>query len=156
MSLKEELGLKKPFFSLEHEALLNIYYTAITLKKRAAEFFSSYGLSDVQFNLMMMIRHHGGDEGLSQARLSEMMMVNRANITGLIDRLEKAGMLRRTAAADRRYNMIQLTEKGIQILDKSDPAYGSEVQDVMAGLTQAELKDLISACEKIRQKLNAK
>ena len=42
-----------------------------------AEFFAPYGLTDVQFNLMMMLRHHGGTEGLSQARLSEMMMVNR-------------------------------------------------------------------------------
>jgi DNA-binding MarR family transcriptional regulator len=153
MSLKEELGLTKSFFSLEHEALLNIYYTVICLKKRAADFFAPFGLTDVQFNLMMMLKHHGGAEGLSQARLSDMMMVNRANITGLIDRLEKTGMLRRTAAADRRYNMILLTEKGRDILEKAEPAYGQEVRQVMNTLTQDELNDLVSACEKIRKKL---
>ncbi|MCE5186098.1 MAG: MarR family transcriptional regulator [Planctomycetaceae bacterium] len=153
MSLKEELNLSKPLVSLEHEALLSIYYTDICIRKRAAEFLSSFGLTDVQFNLMMMLKHNGGTEGLSQARLAELMMVNRANITGLIDRLEKLGMLRRTAAADRRYNIIQLTDKGRSILDKADPAYGREVQRVMKGLTKTELKDLVSACEKLRRRL---
>jgi DNA-binding MarR family transcriptional regulator len=102
---------------------------------------------------MMMLKHHGGADGLSQARLSEMMMVNRANVTGLVDRLEKAGMVRRTATDDRRYNMIKLTDKGDTILKEADPAYGREVRQVMSGLTKAEIKDLVSACEKIRHKL---
>lgn len=153
MGLKEELHLAKPFHSVEHEALLNLYYTSICIKKHACDFFSSYELTDVQFNLMMMIKYHGGDEGLSQARLSEMMMVNRANITGLVDRLEKAGMVKRTAAEDRRYNMIQLTAKAQKLLDKANPPYDVEVQKVMGALSKAELKRLIEACEKLRQNL---
>ena len=153
MTLKEELKLSKAFVNTEHEALLNLYYTTICLKKRAAGFFAPYGLTDVQFNLMMLIKHHGGSEGLSQARLSEMMMVNRANITGLVDRLEKAGMVQRTAAKDRRYNMIQLTSKGKKLLEKADTAYGKEVQQVMSVLNEADLKRLIKACEKIRANL---
>lgn len=153
MGLKEELKLSKDFVSVEHEALLNIYFTNICLKKHAAEFFSSYDLTDVQFNLMMALKHHGGKEGLSQARLSEMMMVNRANVTGLIDRLEKIGMVERTAAADRRYNMIQLTQKGRKLLEKLDPAYGKEVQKVMSVLSEADLKRLIKACETLRKSM---
>jgi DNA-binding MarR family transcriptional regulator len=153
MGLKEELKLSKDFFSLEHEALLNIYYTSVCIKKRASEYFSAFGLTDVQFNLMMMLKHHGGADGLSQARLSEMMMVNRANVTGLIDRLEKAGMVKRTAAEDRRYNMIQLTTKGTKLLEKADPAYGDEVNRVLGGLSETDMKRLIKSCEKIREQL---
>lgn len=153
MSLRDELKLSKDLISIEHEALLGLYYTTIALKKHASEFFAPFGLTDVQFNLMMMIRHHGGGTGLSQARLSEMMMVNRANVTGLVDRLEKAGMVRRTAAEDRRYNMIQLTTKGKKILDKADPAYGGEVRKIMAALSKTDQKALIKTCEKIRAKL---
>lgn len=153
MGLKKELHLEKSFHSIEHEALLNLYYTSICIKKHAMDFFSSYELTDVQFNLMMMIKYHGGDEGLSQARLSEMMMVNRANVTGLIDRLEKIGMVKRTAAEDRRYNMIQLTSKGRKLLDKANPSYDKEVQKVMGVLSKADLKKLIEACEKLRKNL---
>lgn len=153
MSLKEELHLVKDFDSVEHEALLNLYYTSICIKKHAVDFFSSYELTDVQFHLMMLLAHHGRDEGLSQARLSEMMMVNRANVTGLIDRMEKIGMVQRTAAKDRRYNMIQLTPKGQKLLETLDPAYDKEVHEAMSVLTKADLKHLIAACEKLRGNL---
>ena len=153
MGLKEELNLKKSFVSVEHEALLNLYYTSICIKKHAADFFTSYELTDVQFHLMMLLAHHGGDDGLSQARLSEMMMVNRANVTGLIDRLEKIGMVQRTAAEDRRYNIIQLTKKGRKLLNTADPAYGKEVQKAMSILSEGDLKRLIKTCEKLRKNL---
>lgn len=153
MSLKEELQLTRDFAFSEHEAVLNLYYTTVRLKKHAAEFFAPYGLTDVQFNLMMMLKYHGGTTGLSQARLGEMMMVNRANVTGLVDRLEKAGMVKRTAAEDRRYNMIQLTAKGTQLLDKANGPYDREVKAIMNVLTKAEQQALIKACEKIRAKL---
>ncbi|MBL7214064.1 MAG: MarR family transcriptional regulator [Phycisphaerae bacterium] len=153
MGLKEELNLSKDFVSVEHEALLNLYYTTICLKKHAAEFFTPYGLTDVQFNLMLLLSRHGGSEGLSQARLSEMMLVNRANITGLIDRLEKAGFVQRTAAEDRRYNIIQLTQKGRKLLQKADTAYAKKVQKVMGILNKTDLQTLIKACGKIRKNL---
>ncbi|MHC4290483.1 MAG: MarR family winged helix-turn-helix transcriptional regulator [Planctomycetota bacterium] len=153
MGLKEELKLSKDFISVEHEALLNLYYTSICIKKHAVEFFRNYELTDVQFNLMMALKHHSGKEGLSQARLSEMMMVNRANVTGLIDRLEKIGMVQRTAAADRRYNMIRLTTKGKKLLEKLDPAYGKEVQKAMSILSEGDMKRLVTACEKLRKNL---
>ena len=100
MSLKEELKLKKGFDIVEHEALLNIYYTASLLKKRADVFFKTFGLTDVQFNVMMLLHYHSGtQDGLSQAQLSDMMLVNRANITTLIDRMEKASLVMRTSAS---------------------------------------------------------
>ncbi|HAL44458.1 MAG TPA: MarR family transcriptional regulator, partial [Phycisphaerales bacterium] len=53
MALKEELKLKRGFAIVEHEAMLNIYYTTASLKKRADAFFKDFGLTDVQFNVMM-------------------------------------------------------------------------------------------------------
>jgi len=71
MSLERGLGLTKPIALPAHEALLNIYYTASCLKKRAGEFFRPFGLTDVQFNLMMLLkRQSASKEGLSQAQLS--------------------------------------------------------------------------------------
>ena len=118
MALTEELGLKKPVAFAPHEALLSIYYTASCLKKKADQFFAPFGLTDVQFNLMMLLKHQSGDAGgLSQAQLSAMMLVNRANITSLVDRMEKAGFVQRTAdAKDRRYNIVKLTSKGLKCL----------------------------------------
>jgi DNA-binding MarR family transcriptional regulator len=137
---------------LPHEALLNIYYSASCLKKKAGEFLRSFGLTDVQFNLMMLLKYQTEqNEGLSQVELSGMMLVNRANITTLIDRMEKADLVVRTrVASDRRTNIVRLTARGQQLLAKIEPLYTQEVNRIMAVLTADEQKEVIKMLEKIR------
>lgn len=139
-----------------HEALLNTYYTTSCLRKRAGEFFRPFGLTDVQFNLMMLLKYQGGPEkGLSQALLSDMMLVNRANITSLIDRMEKAGLVVRTPApSDRRSNIIKLTTRARKLLDRIEPLYTKEVKQIMAALNQTEQKTLIAMLEKVRANIS--
>jgi DNA-binding MarR family transcriptional regulator len=152
MSLETELCLKRPFTLLPHEALLNIYYSASCLKKKAGEFLRPFGLTDVQFNLMMLLKYQTEqNEGLSQVELSGMMLVNRANITTLIDRMEKADLVVRTrVASDRRTNIVRLTARGQQLLAKIEPLYTQEVNRIMAVLTADEQKEVIKMLEKIR------
>ena len=155
MGLKGELGLKRGFEVVEHEAVLNIYFTASKLKKRADEFFRKFNLTDVQFNVMLLLGTQSNDDGgLSQAQLSDMMLVNRANITSLIDRMEKTNLVKRTAADDRRYNIIKLTSKGKGLLEKVDPLYAKEIKRVMSCLSESEQKKLISMLEKVRGQIN--
>jgi DNA-binding MarR family transcriptional regulator len=151
MSLEVELSLRKPFTRLAHEALLNIYYSASCLKKKAGEFLRPFGLTDVQFNLMMLLRYQSDNGGLSQAQISGMMLVNRANITTLIDRMEKADLVVRTRAPDdRRTNIVKLTGRGGELLAKIEPLYTKEVKRIMAVLKQNEQKKVIEMLERVR------
>ncbi|MHC4533417.1 MAG: MarR family winged helix-turn-helix transcriptional regulator [Planctomycetota bacterium] len=152
MSLEYELCLKRPFTLLAHEALLNIYYSASCLKKKAGEFLRPFGLTDVQFNLMMLLKYQSEqDDGLSQAQLSSMMLVNRANITSLIDRMEKADLVIRTPApTDRRSNIVKLTGRGEELLAEIEPRYTKEVKRIMAALKINEQKTVIEMLERIR------
>jgi len=152
VSLEVELGLSKPVALQAHEALLSTYYTASRLRKAVGDFLRPFGLTDVQFNLMMLLRHQSGrGRGLNQAQLSQMMLVNRANITSLVDRMERAGLVRRTSAAsDRRYNIIRLTGRAKELLAQIEPLYADEVRRIMAALVGAEQKELIAMLEKIR------
>lgn len=156
MVLRSELGLKKTIKLAGHEAVLNIYYTASCMKKKADEFFRRFGLTDVQFNVMTLLVRQADPEngGLSQAQLSDMMLVNRANITSLIDRMEKADLVVRTdSPQDRRYNIIKLTGRGKKLFVKVDPLYVKEVKNVMSILETTEQKSLIRSLEKIRTRL---
>ena len=155
MTLEIELGLNKPVALLAHEALLSTYYTASNLRKKAEHFLQPFGLTDVQFNLMMLLKHQSNPEGgLSQAQLSNMMLVNRANITALIDRMEKSELVERTSMPmDRRYNIIKLTERGKKMLSKIEPLYAQEVDRIMDVLLESEQKRLISMLEKIRSNI---
>ena len=158
MSLKEELRLKNEFSSPAHEALLNIYYTASMMKKKADAFFVQYGLTDVQFNLLTLLYFNSpgvpGEGGLSQAQISDMMLVNRANITSLVDRMEKAGLVTRNAHTnDRRFNIVKLTSKGKNLFEKVEPIYIRQVRKVMSHLGQPEMKTLMRLLEKVREML---
>jgi DNA-binding MarR family transcriptional regulator len=155
MSLKKELKLKKGFDIVEHEALLNIYYTANLIKKRADVFFKTFGLTDVQFNVMTLLHYHSGPEGgLSQVQLSDKMLVNRANITSLVDRMEKAELVARTAHSnDRRFNIIKLTTKGAKLFTRVEPHYLEQIQQVMSGVAKLEQKKLMTILEKVRASL---
>ena len=82
------------------------------------------------------------------------MLVNRANITALIDRMEKSDLVERTSMPmDRRYNIIKLTERGKKILLEIEPLYAQEVDRIMDVLVESEQKRLISMLEKIRSNI---
>ena len=159
MPLQNELHLRTPIKPLAREVILSVYHTASCIKKKADEFFRQFGLSEVQFNVMMLLKHQAdpeeaADSGLSQAQISEMMLVNRANITSLIDRMEKADLVvRTTAPADRRSNIINLTSHGSKLLAQVEPLYLQEVEKA-AVLSPTEQTQLIAMLEKVRQNLN--
>ena len=150
MKLQQELKLKQPLASLNHEALLSLVRTSALMQKLSDRFFSEFGLTDVQFNIMMILKDHGPN-GLSQQVLSEHLIVTKSNVVGLIDRLEKAGYVRREAhPTDRRYNQIVLTSKGEKLEARVEAEYFSEVDRMMNSLTSAQKKTLIRAMETIR------
>ncbi len=155
MGLKEELGLKRPFSVPAHEALLNIYYTGSQMKKRAREFFAEYGITGVQFNLMELLRCQADEgTGLTQADLSRMMLVNRANITSLIDRMENSNLVMRTSVpGDRRFNAIMLTAHGRKVLLDVEEKYQTEVAKIMSPLSAEEQRQMMNMLERLREKL---
>ncbi len=156
MTLKSELGMRKDFKNNAQEALLGIYYTASQARKKAGEFFRLHGLTDVQFNVLSLLQHQSGEKaGLTQVELSRMMLVNRANITTLIDRMEKAKLVvRQPAPDDRRYNVVVLTPLGTQRFSDAEDIYMGKVSEIMSTLGDSELETLVAFLEKVRVNLD--
>ncbi len=155
MGLQNELGHKHPFASREHEGLLSIFFTANRIKRRATDFFKDHALTDVQFNVLSLLKHECNEQGgLTQVELSCMLLVNRANITSIVDRMEKAGLIRRTPAADdRRYNLVKLTPRGRALLEATETDYLAAVHEVMSVLEANELDRLIEMLSRVRARL---
>ena len=150
MKLNRELKLKRSPASLNHEALLSLVRTSSVMQKLSDRFFSRFGLTDVQFNIMMILKNHGPD-GLSQQELSEQLIVTKSNVVGLIDRMERAGHVRRDShPTDRRYNQIVLTSKGEKLESRVEAEYFKEVDRLMNALSAAQKKTLIQSMEAIR------
>jgi len=154
MKLQQELKLKQPLASVNHEALLSLVRTASLMQKLSDRFFAGFGLTDVQFNILMILREY--PEGLSQQELSEHLIVSKSNVVGLIDRLERNGYVRREGhPSDRRYNLVVLTARGEQLEQRVEAFYFKEVDRMMNVLSSVEKKALIRAMEAIRQYIGA-
>ena len=64
-----------------------------------------------------------------------MLVVNRSNVTGLVDRMESAGLVRRMPdPVDRRVNYVEMTEAGSDAIDRSEPAYYHRLDEIMVDL----------------------
>ena len=151
MKLQHELKLKQPLASLNHEALLSLVRTSALMQKLSDRFFSQFGLTDVQFNIMMILKE-AGETGLSQQQLSEHLIVTKSNVVGLVDRLERSGYVRRMAhPSDRRFNQIVLAPRGSAVVSKIERQYFSEVDRMMNALSTSQKKSVIQAMESIRQ-----
>ena len=150
MKLQQELRLKQPSQALTTKHFEPVR-TSSLMQKLSDRFFSRFGLTDVQFNILMILKEHGS-AGLSQQELSEHLIVTKSNVVGLIDRLERAGYVRRvTHPSDRRFNQIVLTPKGEKLESKVEESYFKEVDKMMNVLGATEKKAVIKAMERIRQ-----
>jgi DNA-binding MarR family transcriptional regulator len=151
MRLHQELKLKQPLASVNHEALLSLVRTSSLMQKLSDRFFSQFGLTDVQFNILMILKEHGA-AGLSQQELSEHLIVTKSNVVGLIDRLERVGYVKREShPSDRRFNQIVLTPKGQKLEAKVERSYFQEVDRMMSVLSASEKRGVIKAMARIRR-----
>ncbi len=152
MRPKDDLSLRRDFASLEHEAILNVYVTGDLIKKHARKFFKHHGVTDVQYNVLELLRDREDlHEPMTQADLSRMMLVNPSNITSVLDRMERDGLVMRLdMPKDRRSNEIRLTDKGVKLLGEMQSTYMDGVKNMVKPVSLAELKQLIEILQRIR------
>ncbi|HOJ58823.1 MAG TPA: MarR family transcriptional regulator [bacterium] len=154
MGLQQELGLPRPITNRAHEAVMNIVLTGEMLAKEGQRFLRPFGLTDSQFNVLMLLKYQNGGEGINQTVLGERLLVNRSNVTGLIDRLEQAGWVQRFAdPSDRRVNRIKITRAGLAVLDKAEEKYFARIAEVIGVLSVKNQTLICSLLETVRQAL---
>ena len=94
---------------------LDLALTYDALHQILARYMADFGLSKSTYNILMLLRN-GPKEGMQLHDLGEMLIVSRANITGLIDSLEERGWVRRLVdETDRRVRYAQITRHGRKV-----------------------------------------
>ncbi len=150
MGLTEELGLDRPVETVQHESLLNIVYTGTMIARASFRYFQGHKLTDAQFNVLMQLKYAEGNT-LSQVALSRRLVVNKADMTGIIDRLERDRLVERRAhPGDRRVKMVSMTKKGARAVERLEPGYFEGLGRLMSGIPSADLKRLNRTLERIR------
>ena len=126
--------------------LSKAYQRACALFK---EEFDSYDLTPQQFGLLAFLWI---EDGLSQAELSARSQIDRTTMGGIIDRLEKEGIVERANHPDdRRAFQVFLTARGKSLEDELCLVANRVLEKVNAPLSDEEQATLIRLLEKIRR-----
>ncbi|MGE3808843.1 MAG: MarR family winged helix-turn-helix transcriptional regulator [Gemmataceae bacterium] len=154
MALQDELKKKKPFRQPEQEAVLNILRTGDRFQNRLGRLFRAHGLTPSQYNVLRILRGEG--KPLPCLEVAERMIQAVPAITGLIDRLEKQGLIQRDRSTqDRRVIHVALTDQARTLLAGLDGPLDALHRELIGHLTRVELAELNRLLEKARQRLDA-
>ena len=114
-----------------------------------AAYLKKYKLMPGEMNVLMLVKHQGKENGLSQVDMGRRLMVTAHNMTRLIQRLEKDGLIKRiTYKKDGRVNLVTITLKGSKLLDEIWPGYDQMVKELAGKLSHEEQKDFTGLIHK--------
>ena len=148
-SLKAELGLDMPFEDVLHETVLSIIRTATLLSQSGAGLFRQFDLTPAQFNVLLALKYKNRD--LTQSALSKRLVVTRASITSVLDKLEGKGLVcRERVPKNRRIYYVALTAAGRDMVEEVEPLYRERIHGLLAGLSQKECRAIIRSLERVR------
>jgi len=94
------------------------------------------------------------EDGQTLASLSRHLLVTAGNLTGLVDRAERDGMVvRRADPNDRRLSRVFLTRKGRELVSGLVPLHAEHVGELLSGLDAGERREMRRLLGKLRQSL---
>jgi len=143
-----------PAFDLTaHDAFLHLLRTADMVFGDVDHFLNRHNISQGRFTVMMLL-HRPWIESCTPASLADESGVTRATMTGLIDTLEKDGIVERQADThDRRTIHVRLTAQGRENVEAMLPEYLQCVSHTISPLNQKERKELVRLLQKLQEGL---
>ncbi|GAB0106890.1 MarR family transcriptional regulator [Nocardia sp. JMUB6875] len=111
--------------------------------QRVESVFTAHGLQRGEFDVLAALRRSGEPYELNPSSLADTLMMSRAGMTGRLDRLEKAGLVRRIADADdRRSIRVALTDRGLHLIDVVVTDHFENETRILSVLSDQDRKDL--------------
>lgn len=143
---------KKDELSLPDYTIENILHTGNWMNEKFSDHLKQYALSIQQYQVLRSLRELGGEPANLLTLQAEMVSKN-SNTTRLVEKLRLKGLISRIQSEEnRRMVEIRITEKGLNLLAEIDDVHSEFKNDIVEGLTEAEILTLNKLLEKIRNK----
>jgi DNA-binding MarR family transcriptional regulator len=131
----------------EFKAIVAFFRFHDRLERRLSDALAAHGLTLAQFDVLMTLCQC---DGITQQELAEWLLVTKANVVGLIDRVGAAGWVeRRPDPNDRRVNRLYLTDAGRRLAKAARPCQHALVKSIFGRLDEAELRQLHGLLERL-------
>lgn len=140
---------------LATECVVNLIRTQGLLAAELNGRFRRFGLTGSTFNVLMIL--DGAPEPLSPHQLGERLLVTRGTVTGLLDTLQRQGLIRRIPHPDdRRMLLIELTETGRTLLGTVWRMHFPAQTEMVSVLSDTEKETLVRLLGKLQAHLEAR
>jgi DNA-binding MarR family transcriptional regulator len=126
--------------------------TAHALRKSLDAKLAQDGITFRQWEVLAMISIHGEQ---TQRELGDRMGIEAPTLAGILDRMERDGVLERVPCSeDRRCKRIRATDKAEMLWERGVECAHETREQAAAGLSEEELAQFKELCSKIRHNLN--
>lgn len=131
--------------STTEKAFRALLHTYGLLKRAMEPYFARFGISGSQWGVLRAL-HRAEQEGAGGLRLTDLgerLLVRPASVTGAIDRIQRMGLVSRSASStDLRAKVVRLTPAGRSLIERILKGHKARIEAVLAGLNMAEQEAL--------------
>lgn len=139
-----------------YNCLIAIVLTYSATEARLSRFLARWEIFPSAFNLLAILAR-GDAAGVHLSRISDLLAVSRANVTGLVDVLARKKLVERVPSpADRRVRLARLTPDGKKLIGEILPAYYRFNSGLFAGISDEDTEVVMRTLKKMRQRLDLK
>jgi DNA-binding MarR family transcriptional regulator len=127
--------------------------TTFRLRHQVRPIFAERGLTGPQWRVFRMIGECSA-EGLTPGQISDRLGVTNGNTTGIVDKLEEAGLVQRLPHPDdRRATLLQMTEVGRNTYDEVRPVLDQRVSELLGTLSVENKTEMIALLSQLLDSL---
>lgn len=142
----EQWAQERPDLDTEAMGVVGrLYRVAKAAGDLATEAYAAFGITRADFDVLATLRRSGAPYQLSPSALTASLMLTSGGVTGRIDRLERAGLVRRSPdPSDRRGQLVSLTDEGRELIDEAVGAGLATQDEFLSPLSAAKRRQLDS------------
>src|SRR5687768_13658504 len=138
MTVKSRIAHRQ-FRHAAEEALVSLLVAAGHYGQRLNDLCREYDITHDQYNILRILRGVHPD-GHPRFEIANRLVSRAPDVTRLIDRLERQGLVTRGwSPENRRHSIARITDTGLELLAAIDPDLDALQRQVTAGLTREEL-----------------
>ena len=148
MNIKEEIQQSR-FRNNYQMAAINLIYTSGWLVNKHKDFFTQFGITVQQFNILSILRGQHPIR-ISGTEIKNRMMDKNSDVSRLLDRLIIKDLISKTKSQnDKRAANVAITKDGLDLLSTIDLKIKS-LDHILTGLTESEAQQLSALLDKLR------
>jgi DNA-binding MarR family transcriptional regulator len=142
MSIRSRIEQKR-FQDPADEAVVGLFVVAGVLDDLCEAACAEHGITAVQYNVLRILRGVH-PEGHPRGEIARRLITRAPDVTRLLDRLVRSGLVERHwDAANRRLSIARITQKGLKLLTELDPKIRRLQEHATRKLSKADLKALV-------------